>query len=109
MFNVHVFGGQIMKLPRNEYADGATPQCFFMSREAYERMLRGLVRSSSERIKWMTGAVIGLQTTPGNETRLRSFAVRLPNGVEQDLQASLVVGAHKRSGLLIEAFISLMH
>lgn len=98
-----------MKLPRHEYADGATPQCFFMSREAYERMLRGLVRSSSDRIKWKTGAVIGLKTTPGNATRLSSVTVRLPNGVEQDLQASLVVGAHKWSGPLTEAFISLMH
>lgn len=90
-----------MKLPRHEYAHGAAPQCFFMSREGYERMLRGLVRSSSDRIKWMTGAVIGLQTTPGNATRLSSVTVRLPKGAEQDMQASLVVSAHKRSGLLI--------
>lgn len=98
-----------MKLPRHEYADGATPQCFFMSREAYERMLRGLVRSSSDRIKWKTGAVIGLKTTPGNATRLSGVSVRLPNGAEQDLQASLVVGEHKQSGLFREMFISSMH
>lgn len=57
----------------------------------------------------MTGALIDLKTTPGNTTRLSFATIRLPNEAEQDMQASLVVGALKRTGLLKEMFISSMH
>ena len=80
-----------MKLPRDDYPDGKVPQCFFISRESYERMLRGLVVESSDRIKWMIGTATGLKMIPG-KAKIDSVTVRLPTGEERDLKSSLVVG-----------------
>ena len=81
-----------MKLPRGDYPDGKIPQCFFISRESYERMLRGLVMDSSNRIKWMIGTATGLKMVPGEKAKIDSVTVRLPTGEERDLKSSLVVG-----------------
>ena len=83
-----------MKLPRGDYPDGKVPQCFFISRESYERMLRGLVVESSDRIRWMIGTATGLKMVPGEKAKIDSVTIRLPTGEERDLKLSLVVGTH---------------
>ena len=80
-----------MKLPREDYLDGEVPRCFFISRESYERLLRGLVRSSSK-IKWVVGTAIGLKMASESTTNVNSVVVRLPSGKEQELSAALVIG-----------------
>lgn len=94
--NLHAFGGHIMKVPTSFYPNGGVTDGFFMSREAYERMLRGLVRNFSNRIQWVTGTVTGLKAAKdarqNGELRVESALVRLPNGEEQTISGSLVIG-----------------
>lgn len=94
--NLHAFGGHIMKVPTSLYPNGGVTDGFFMSREAYERMLRGLVRDFSSRVQWVTGTVTGLKATKdarqNGELRVESALVRLPNGEEQTISGSLVIG-----------------
>lgn len=85
-----------MKVPTSFYPNGGVTDGFFMSREAYERMLRGLVRNFSNRIQWVTGTVTGLKAAKdarqNGELRVESALVRLPNGEEQTISGSLVIG-----------------
>ncbi|THH04060.1 hypothetical protein EW145_g5799 [Phellinidium pouzarii] len=89
--NVHMYGRHIMKLPRQEFLDGKVPQGFFMSRESYERLLRRLVMSSSERIQWFVGTVMGNNTIPGDPMVLSSVSVCRPGGDELKVPAALVI------------------
>ena len=81
-----------MRLPREDYLGGSVPQCFFMTRESYERLLRSCVRGFSSNIKWITGTATGLTTIPGRVKEVDSVVVRLPSGEEQEISASLVIG-----------------
>lgn len=48
-------GGFVVRPPLQQYASNLKDiENFFMSRDAYERILRGLVRTSSKRIGWLT-------------------------------------------------------
>ena len=62
-----------------------------MSRDAYERLLRGLVRKSSKRINWISGTAIGVKTAPGDTSRLESVTIRTLDGIEE-IPGTLVVG-----------------
>lgn len=81
-----------MKLPKDDYHDGNVPQCFFMSRESYERMLRGLVMDSQDRIKWVVGTASGLKMAQGKKVEAESVIIRSPTGEEFTLKSSLVIG-----------------
>ncbi|KAI5116397.1 hypothetical protein M0805_005865 [Coniferiporia weirii] len=89
--NVHAYGRPVMKLPRHEYPDGKYPQCFFMSREMYERLLRRLVVNSSKRIRWVAGTATGVSTASGDPSTLSSVTVRTSEGVEENIAAALVI------------------
>ena len=81
-----------MRLPREDYLGGSVPQCFFMTRESYERLLRSCVRGFSSNIKWITGTATGLTMITGRVKEVDSVVVRLPSGEEQEIKASLVIG-----------------
>lgn len=87
--NAHVFGRKILRLSSLEISP---PQCFWLSREAYERILRRLVLRSSGRIRWLTGTVVGVQPSPKDLSILSAVTVRLPDGTMQDTPAILVAG-----------------
>ncbi|KAH8117861.1 hypothetical protein DFH11DRAFT_1503246 [Phellopilus nigrolimitatus] len=89
--NVHSYGKEIMKLPKDEYPDGNYPQCFFMTREMYERVLRRLVLNSSKRIRSVVGTATGVKTIPGDPTTLSSVTVRAAEGAEENVPATLVI------------------
>lgn len=86
--NAYVFGRQVLRLSSLE----SSPRCFWLSREAYERILRRLVLGSSRRIRWLTGTAVGVHTSPNDLSVLSAVTVRLPDGTKQDVPASLVIG-----------------
>ena len=85
-----------MRPPRSSYPSGSAMNGFFMSREAYERMLRCLVCGHSDRIKWVTGIAMGLQTSNctsrrGN-IRVDAIVVRLVGGEKSIIPSTLAIG-----------------
>lgn len=95
-----------MKLPVAFYPNGGVTDGFFMSREAYERLLRGLVRDYSNRVHWLTGTVTGLNVAKGathnDEGRIESATVRTPGGEEQDIFGSLIIGEISSISFILE-------
>ncbi|THH06443.1 hypothetical protein EW145_g4086 [Phellinidium pouzarii] len=89
--NGHAFGRPIMKIPMHEYPDGNYPECLFMTRELYERLLRRLVTQSSKRIRWVVGTATGINTVPGDPTTLSSVTIRTPEGNGEKIPAALVI------------------
>ena len=98
-----------MRLPVHLYPNGGATDGFFMSREAYERMLRGLVRNYSDCIQWVTGTATGLGISKDardtKDVRAGSVTVRLVSGEEKEILSSLVVGRadHKLNGMLLKS------
>ena len=68
------------------------PICFWLSRDGYERVLRRLVLASSDRIRWVTGTVVGVKTDQKDPSKLSSVLIRSADNAEQEIQASMVIG-----------------
>ena len=64
----------------------------FVSRDAYERILRRLVLSSSDRIQWITGTATGVRVASIDPSKLESVTVRLTDNTEEEIPAALVIG-----------------
>lgn len=90
--NCYVYGKPFLKLPKHEYPKGDQPQCMFLSRDAYERILRRMVLSSSDRIQWVTGTAIGVRVASIDPSKLEAVTVRLPDNTEEEISAALVIG-----------------
>ena len=65
---------------------------FVISRESYERALRGCVLKSSSRIKWITGTATGISVLQNNPDRIESVTIRIRPGEELTVPAALVIG-----------------
>lgn len=81
-----------MGLHREEFSDGKVPDCIFMSREMFERLLRRLVLGYSKRIKTKIATATGINTVPGNPMTITSVTVRAADGIEEKIPAALVIG-----------------
>ena len=81
-----------MGLPKEEFSDGKVPECFFMSREMFERLLRRLVLGYSKRIRTKIATATGINTVPGSPMTITSVTVRAADGVEETIPATLVIG-----------------
>lgn len=68
-----------------------------MSRDAYERILRDLVRKSSKRIGWLTAITTGLKSDPGDSSRVQSVLIRTLEGLEKEIPAELVIGEPQKN------------
>ena len=91
-FNFHTHGGTLFCPTVDQCTSNSQEiENFFMSRDAYERLLRGLVRKSSKRIKWISGTAIGVKTAPSDTSRVESVTIRTSNGIEE-IPGTLVVG-----------------
>lgn len=90
--HAYVYGREFLKIPKSTDPNSKTPQCFWLSRDAYERLLRRLVLESSKRIRWMTGTVTNVNLDTKDASVLSSVTVRLPDGQERDIPAALVLG-----------------
>lgn len=86
-------------MPKDGDYKAEIPQCFWLSRDSYERILRRLVLASSDRVRWMTGTVSGLHIDPQNPSILSAVSVRSPDGSEKIVPATLVVGAISLSAI----------
>lgn len=91
-YNMHAFGGHVMRLPVDGYESKKDLECFFLSRESYERTLRGLVRKYSGRIQWLSGTATGMKTVAWDTSLLETVVVRTHEGHEKEIPASLVIG-----------------
>lgn len=87
--NAYVFGREVLRLSSLKSA----PKCFWLSREAYERLLRRLVLGSSKRIRWLTGTVTGVSASPTDLSVLSAVSVRSSDSTVEEIPASLVIGA----------------
>ena len=96
-YNAHISGEHILRLQVNEFKNKRDLEGFALSRENYERVLRGLVRKYSSRIRWMTGTATGLKVSGSNLSILESVQVRTHDGTEKDIPASLIIGKAKVS------------
>ena len=67
-------------------------QCFFLSRDGYERVLRRLVLKSSDRIKWFTGTVTGFTVNPEDISTISSVEIRRSDNRRNDVPTALVIG-----------------
>ena len=85
----HSFGGDIFRCP---YPDGQGPRQPYVSRETYERLLRGLTRKSSLRIRWLPGTVVDLELARDDPSRISSVIIRAPDNSERRIPASFVIG-----------------
>ncbi|KAI5117976.1 hypothetical protein M0805_004909 [Coniferiporia weirii] len=90
-FNIHFSGGQIMQPPKDGQRTDDRLQNFFLSRDAYERLLRRLVMESSSRIRWLAGTVSGVNTPEEDTRSLSSVVIRLPDGSERTVPAAMVI------------------
>lgn len=81
-----------MNLPKDEYPDGKYPECFFMSREIYERLLRRLVLGYSNRIRTKVATATALNTLPGDPMTIASVTVRSSDGLTEEIPATIVMG-----------------
>ena len=81
-----------MELRREYSRKDDYPQCFFMSRELYERLLRRLVLGYSDRIRTKAATVTALNTAPGDPMTISSVTTRLADGTTEEIPASLVIG-----------------
>lgn len=90
--NTYSAGRQILRVHK-EGDSTEIPQCFWLSRDAYERLLRRLVLASSDRVHWMTGTVSRLQIDPKDSSLLSAITVRLLDGSEKIVPATFVIGA----------------
>lgn len=89
--NCHVAGKEILRIgSRQPKAENI--QCFFLSRDGYERLLRQLVLKSSGRIKWLTGTVTGLNVGSKDVSTISSVEIRGSDNNRNDVPTSLVVG-----------------
>lgn len=98
--NVKFFthGGFVVRPPIQQYASNLKDiENFFMSRDAYERILRGLVRKTSKRIGWLTATATGLKSDPGDSSRVQSVLIRTPEGLEKEIPAELVIGEPQKN------------
>ena len=66
---------------------------FVISRESYERVLRGCVLKSSSRIKWITGTATGISVPQDDPDRVESVSIRIRPGEELTVPAALVIGS----------------
>ena len=66
---------------------------FVISRESYERALRGCVLKSSSRIKWITGTATGISVPQDDPDRIESVSIRIRPGEELTVPAALVIGS----------------
>lgn len=67
-------------------------QCFFLSRDGYERVLRRLVLKSSDRIKWLTGTVTRFTVNPEDVSTISSVEIRGFDNRRIDVPTALVIG-----------------
>lgn len=92
--NVHLYGKKCF----HSSSLGGLPQCLgFMSREGYEHLLYRLVLAFSKRMRWMSGTVTGVINSPEDLTVLSAVTARIPDGLAQEIPASLVIGATRAS------------
>lgn len=77
---------------RNPHPKGQTPLQTYVSRETYERILRGLTVNSSPRIRWLAGTVTDMNFAVNDPERLSSVTVRTADNVERRIPAALVIG-----------------
>lgn len=91
--NLHTFGRKVWRISNNNHIKRETSQCFWLSRDSYERLLRRLVLKSSNRVRWITGTVTGFDANPKDLSILSSVTLRLPDGTEQKVPSTLVIGA----------------
>ena len=81
-----------MKVPKPKYLAGDQVRSIFISRDAYERILRRLVLSFSNRIRWVTGTATSVLVAPKNPNVLESVTVRKPDNSEEVIPTTLVIG-----------------
>lgn len=89
--NVHVAGKELLRIGKRQ-PKAENIQCFFLSRDGYERVLRRLVLKSSGRIKWLTGTVTGFSVSPEDVSAISSVEIRGSDNKRSDVPTSLVVG-----------------
>lgn len=87
----YAYGGIVFRFP---YPEGKGPNQPYISRESYERVLRGLTRKSSPRIRWLTGTVTDLDLAPKDPSKISLVTVRTPEKTEVRIPASLVIGLY---------------
>ena len=94
----NVYSSGVRTVPENRepptfaYPNDDCPQAYSGSRDSYERLLRKLVYTPGERIRWMTGLVSGLQLSskPG---QIDSVSVTCEETkTEHCIPASFVIG-----------------
>lgn len=90
--NAYVYGGPVFRYP---YPAGKGPQQTYISRETYERILRGLTRGSSSRIRWLVGTATDVEVDNNDPMRISSVIIRGPVNTEKKIPASLVIGEFK--------------
>ena len=65
---------------------------FYVTRETYERILRGFVLGSSTRIRWITGTATGISLSRDDRDRVDCVSIRTRSGDEITVPAALVIG-----------------
>lgn len=90
----YLFGKRVFRCP---YPQGQGPRMPYITRESYERILRGLTLQASPRIRWLVGTVTGLNLDPSNLEHISSVTVRKADNMEETIDASLVIGMCCRS------------
>ena len=91
--STHSCAGSFFNVPRHLYPNGDDPKLVFGSRDFFERMLRHLVASYSERVRFMAGTVTGLVADESDAKRIGSVTVSIAGGDKSvGIPAALVVG-----------------
>ncbi|KAL5511076.1 hypothetical protein ACEPAH_4291 [Sanghuangporus vaninii] len=81
----------LIHMPEVVYPNQNYAQCFFVTRESYERILRRLVTGYSNRIRWVVGTATGLIVDEHDPATITSVAVRTDSETEMTIPASLVI------------------
>ena len=95
--NAHVFGRQVLKLPKTIGKDTEEALCLWTTRDAFERLLRRFVLGSSKRIRWMVGTATGVRLDENNPSTVTGVTVRMPDSSEKDIPAALLVGTFQHT------------
>ncbi|KAL5489740.1 hypothetical protein ACEPAI_4572 [Sanghuangporus weigelae] len=82
---------KLLHLPEVVYPDQNYAQCFFVTRESYERILRRLVTGYSNRIRWIVGTATGIIADERDPATVTSVTVRTDSEAEMIIPSSLVV------------------
>ncbi|KAL5529778.1 hypothetical protein ACEPAG_5765 [Sanghuangporus baumii] len=82
---------KLLHLPEVVYPDQNYAQCFFVTRESYERILRRLVTGYSNRLRWVVGTVTGIIADECDPATVTSVTVRTDSEAQMIIRSSLVI------------------